>query len=134
MLVLALAAAGAAALAWRELNTPLRVGRGGRVAAHRERDAVCAASRPISRSEACSTSRGCSRPTHDSRVTLRAFARASISSREGTTPLTLLAKLVSGDVYLHQITIVEGSRFAELLAALRAHPAVEATDSTAPRS
>jgi UPF0755 protein len=46
----------------------------------------------------------------------------------GTTPLTLLAKLVAGDVYLHQFTIVEGLRFAEVLAALRSHPAVAATE------
>jgi len=45
----------------------------------------------------------------------------------GTTSVTLLAKLVAGDVYLHQITIVEGSRFAEVLAALRSHPAIAAT-------
>jgi UPF0755 protein len=44
----------------------------------------------------------------------------------GTTPVSLLAKLVSGQVYLHQLTIVEGTRFTDLLAALRAHPAVEA--------
>ena len=56
------------------------------------------------------------------------FAPASISSPPGTTPLTLLAKLVAGEVYLHQITIVEGSRFAEVLAALRAHPAIAATE------
>jgi UPF0755 protein len=48
----------------------------------------------------------------------------------GTTPLSLLAKLVSGDVYLHQITIVEGSRFADALAALRGHPAIVASDLT----
>jgi UPF0755 protein len=46
----------------------------------------------------------------------------------GTTPLTLLEKLVKGDVYLHEITIVEGSRFAEALAALRSHPAIAATE------
>jgi UPF0755 protein len=46
----------------------------------------------------------------------------------GTTPLTLLAKLVAGDVYLHQFTIVEGLRFAEVLTALRANPAVGATE------
>jgi UPF0755 protein len=43
----------------------------------------------------------------------------------GTTPLSLLERLVSGQVYLHQITIVEGWRFNELLAALRANPAVK---------
>jgi UPF0755 protein len=46
----------------------------------------------------------------------------------GTTPLTLLAKLVAGEVFLHQITIVEGSRFGEMLVALRAHPAIAATE------
>jgi peptidoglycan lytic transglycosylase G len=45
----------------------------------------------------------------------------------GTTPISLLQKLVSGEVYLHQVTIVEGWRFAELLAALRSHPAIEAS-------
>jgi UPF0755 protein len=42
----------------------------------------------------------------------------------GITPVTLLEKLVSGQVYLHQLTVVEGTRFNELLAALRAHPAI----------
>jgi len=44
----------------------------------------------------------------------------------GTTPLSLLAQLVSGQVHLHELTIVEGARFTELLAAVRAHPAIEA--------
>jgi UPF0755 protein len=44
----------------------------------------------------------------------------------GMTPRALLAKLVSGEVLLHQVTIVEGSRFAEVLATLRAHPAIVA--------
>jgi UPF0755 protein len=43
-----------------------------------------------------------------------------------TTPASLLAKLVAGDVFLHQLTVVEGWRFAEFLAALRAHPAIVA--------
>ena len=42
----------------------------------------------------------------------------------GTTPAGLLAKLVAGEVFLHQLTVVEGWRFAEFLAALRAHPAI----------
>jgi len=45
----------------------------------------------------------------------------------GMTPLTLLDKLVAGEVVLHQLTIVEGSRFADMLAALRAHPAIVAS-------
>ena len=43
----------------------------------------------------------------------------------GVTPLSLLDRLVSGQVYLHQLTVVEGTRFRDLLAALRAHPAIE---------
>ncbi len=62
------------------------------------------------------------------RAKRRAFAPASTSCRRERRPLTLLAKLVSGDVYLHQITIVEGSRFTEVLAALRSHPAIAATE------
>jgi UPF0755 protein len=42
----------------------------------------------------------------------------------GVTPVTLLAKLVSGEVFLHEITIVEGSRFVDALIAIRAHPAI----------
>src|SRR6478752_6650971 len=44
----------------------------------------------------------------------------------GLTPLSLVDKLVSGQVYLHQLTIVEGWRFADLLAAIRAHAAIRA--------
>lgn len=48
--------------------------------------------------------------------------------RPGTTPIGLLEKLVSGDVIMHQLTIVEGWRFADLLRVVRAHPAITATD------
>jgi UPF0755 protein len=44
----------------------------------------------------------------------------------GLTPLSLVDKLVSGQVYLHQLTIVEGWRFADLLAAIRTHTAIRA--------
>lgn len=50
----------------------------------------------------------------------------------GTTPLGLLEMLVAGNVVLHQLTIVEGWRFADLLAAVRAHPAIRAGETTAP--
>jgi UPF0755 protein len=46
-------------------------------------------------------------------------------------PLTapeLLDTLVRGDVYLHQFTIVEGWRFAEMLGRLREHSAISVTD------
>lgn len=44
----------------------------------------------------------------------------------GTTPISLLAKLVAGEVYLHRLTIVEGWRFADLIEALKNHPAIDA--------
>jgi UPF0755 protein len=50
----------------------------------------------------------------------------------GTTPVALLAKLVSGEVFLHEITIVEGSRFFDALTAIRAHPAIVAGDLDGP--
>ena len=46
----------------------------------------------------------------------------------GITPVSLLEKLVSGQVHLHQLTVVEGTRFSDLLAALRAHPAIARSD------
>lgn len=42
----------------------------------------------------------------------------------GMTPIDVVEAIVAGDVHLHEITIVEGWRFAELLEALRGHPAV----------
>jgi len=42
-----------------------------------------------------------------------------------STPRQLLTQLVNGEVYLHQITIVEGWRFNEFLVALREHDAVD---------
>jgi len=50
----------------------------------------------------------------------------------GTTPLSLLTRLVSGQVYLHQMTIVEGWRFSELLRALRSNPAIVASTLDGP--
>jgi len=45
----------------------------------------------------------------------------------GITPLGLLNHFVAGDVQLHSFTIVEGWNFSETIAALAAHPAIEAT-------
>jgi UPF0755 protein len=46
---------------------------------------------------------------------------------QGATSLSLLDMLVRGDVVMHQLTVVEGWRFADLLAAVRAHPAIHAS-------
>jgi UPF0755 protein len=50
----------------------------------------------------------------------------------GATPRTLLEKLVSGQVLLHSLTIVDGWRVAELLAALKRNPDVAVTLPDAP--
>jgi UPF0755 protein len=124
--VLALSAAVAGALAWRELNTPLPVPAEG-VFVRIE------SGTPLRRVTADLADRGfLTRPW-----LLAAYARftgdavrvraGEYELEAGTTPLAFLAKLVDGDVYMHQITIVEGSRFADVLAALRSHEAIAAT-------
>ena len=125
--VLAAATAAAAALAWRDLNMPLTLAAAG------ERLQI-ANGTPLRRVTADLAERG----LLDKPWLLAAYARATgeatrIRAGEyelnvGITPLTLLEKLVAGDVYLHQITIVEGSRFAEVLAALRSNPAIAVTE------
>lgn len=47
-----------------------------------------------------------------------------------TTPRTLLRQLVSGQVYLHQLTILEGWQAKQMLQAVREHPAITATEFT----
>ena len=127
LLFLAASVAGLGALAWRELNAPLTI------AAEGEWLRVPSGT-PFHRVAAELAQRG----LFDKPWLLRWYAGATGNAKRvrageyqlspGTTSLTLLAKLVSGDVYLHQITIVEGSRFTEVLAALRAHPAIAATE------
>jgi UPF0755 protein len=127
VLLLAVSAAVVAGLAWRELNTPLTVAADGdwlRV--------------PSGTSLRRVTAELKERGVLDKPWLLALYGGATDDARRihageyrvlpGTTPLTLLAMLVEGDVYLHQITIVEGSRFAEMLAALRAHPAIAASE------
>ena len=48
-----------------------------------------------------------------------------------TTPQDLLRQLVDGEVILHTLTVVEGWRFDEFLAALRRHPAIVAGSADA---
>ncbi|MDX1434784.1 MAG: endolytic transglycosylase MltG [Gammaproteobacteria bacterium] len=47
--------------------------------------------------------------------------------RPGTTPLALLDQLVEGRVLQHALTVVEGWTFAQLLASVAAHPALDHT-------
>ena len=52
----------------------------------------------------------------------------------GDTAAELIARMVAGSVIQHRLTIVEGWRFEELMAALHAHPAItaELPEDTAP--
>lgn len=126
LVALTATAAGLAALAWRDLNAPLRLS---------EQDPLLriAAGTPFTRVTADLAERGLlERPW-----LLNLYARATEKATRvrageyeltaGITALGLLDKLVDGDVFLHQFTIVEGSRFADVLAALRTHPAIVAT-------
>lgn len=45
----------------------------------------------------------------------------------GTTSRALLDQLVSGDVLLHALTVVEGWTFDQMLFVIRAHPAIQQT-------
>jgi len=127
VLLLGVSVAGFSALAWRELNAPLQI-----AAAEGEWLRVPSGT-PFHRVAAELGQRR----LVDKPYLLRWYAGATGDAKRvrageyqltpGTTSVTLLAKLVAGDVYLHQITIVEGSRFAEVLAALRSHPAIAAT-------
>jgi len=127
VVLLGVSVAGLSALAWRELNAPLQI-----AAAEGEWLRVPSGT-PFHRVAAELGQRR----LVDKPYLLRWYAGATGDAKRvrageyqltpGTTSVTLLAKLVAGDVYLHQITIVEGSRFAEVLAALRSHPAIAAT-------
>ena len=74
----------------------------------------------------------------DSPWAFNAYARYSGDARRihageyliasGTSPRQLLEQLVSGRVYLHDLTIIEGWTFTDVVAALRAHEAIDASD------
>src|SRR5690606_19789441 len=120
--LVAAGAAAAAALAWRDLNRPLAIATA--------EGLLVPPGTPLARVSADLASRGLiERPwllTLYGRVTGDAV-RIHAGEYEllpGTTPRSLLGKLVAGQVFLHQLTIVEGSRFTDFFAALRAHPAV----------
>jgi UPF0755 protein len=127
ILIVAASAAALGALGWRELNAPLTLAAEG--------DWLRVPSGTPFRSV---TAQLAERGLLDKPWLLRWYAGATGEATRmhageyqlppGTTPLTLLEKLIRGDVYLHQMTIVEGSRFVEVLAALRSHPAISATE------
>jgi len=126
LVVLVLGAAGFAALGWRELHAPLAIPAEGATL-----DVVSGTG--LRRVTADLAERGHLRDPRLLAIYGRFTGDATrIRAGEylltpGLTPLTLLDKLVAGEVVLHQLTVVEGSRFADMLAALRAHPAIVAS-------
>lgn len=127
VLVLGAVTAGLVALAWRDLNEPLNLTVEGDWLRVPPGTPLYGVARELGE-----------RGVLDRPWLLRWYAGATGEARRvhageyrlehGMTPMSLLAKLVTGDVYLHRFTIVEGSRFADVLRLLRAHPAVIATD------
>jgi UPF0755 protein len=127
LVVLAAAALILAVLAWRELNSPLQLTADDAWLRIESGTSLRRVTRDLAE-----------RGLLDKPWLLAAYARATGEATRvrageyqltaGITPLTLLEKLVAGDVYLHEITIVEGSRFTEVLTALRSNPAIGATE------
>jgi UPF0755 protein len=125
-LVLIVAVAGFAAFSWRQLNAPLAIPAEGTTL-------DVASGTAFTRIAADLAERDHLRNPW----LLATYARLTDDATRvrageyrlepGITPLTLLEKLVAGDVVLHQLTIVEGSRFTDVVTALRAHPAIVAT-------
>ncbi len=130
--VLALVAAGAAGFAaWRSLDTPLAVpGKAMRfeVASGDSLTAVAAglAAQGVVAHPRLLTwyarFKGDAKKIHAGEYELE----------PGLTPRGLLRKLVEGHVYLHQLTVVEGWRFEDLLKALRAEPAIASSGLDGP--
>ena len=113
-----------AGTAWRELNSPLNIAESGVLVDVPTGTSLSTFGEQLSQ-----------RGMLDNPMLLTWYARlrgdaTRIQAGEyrlmpGATPVSLLSQLVGGRVYLHQLTIVEGWRFNELMAALRDHPAIQ---------
>jgi len=127
--LLAVIAAGCGYLAWQAINRPLTIGAESEWLAVAPGSSLAGIARQLS-----------DRGVLDHPQILTYFGRLSgqatrIHAGEylvspGTTGRQLLDRLVNGQVFLHQLTVVEGWRFEEFLAALRAHEAIESTSRT----
>jgi UPF0755 protein len=120
------AAVIASSYAWRELNRPLDIPEGGAWLDIPPGTALARVAAQLAERELIDHPRlfaWYARYTGDA---TRIHAGEYLLQPE-LTPIGLLDRLVRGDVFLHQFTIVEGWRFAELLDVLRAHPALLVT-------
>jgi UPF0755 protein len=123
VLALVLASGVGAAWSWRALNAPLDLPEGGLMYTVQNGAAFSTVMAELADLGATehprliswySRARGTATRIHAGEYRLEA----------GLTALTLLEKLNRGDVFLHQFTIIEGWRFADMLAELRRHPAI----------
>ena len=110
--------------AWRSLNAPMNVAAGGDRLEVAPGTSLTAISDELSR-----------RGILETTLILNAYARFSGDAKRvqageyligsGTSPRGLLDQLVSGRVYLYDLTIIEGWTFADAVTALRNHEAVD---------
>ncbi len=114
-------------IAWRSLDAPMNVADGGARLDVAPGSSLTGISGELSR-----------RGILEASWALNAYARFSGDAKRvqageyligsGTSPRGLLDQLVSGRVYLYDLTIIEGWTFADMVAALRNHEAVDARD------
>lgn len=114
-------------LAWRSLDAPMSVAAGGNRLDVAPGTSLTGISNELSR-----------RGILETAWALNAYARFSGDAKRiqageyligsGTSPRELLDQLVSGRVYLYDLTIIEGWTFADTVTALRNHEAVDASD------
>ena len=111
--------------AWRSLNAPMNVAAGGDMLDVVPGTSLTGISDELSR-----------RGILETAWILNAYARLSGDAKRvqageylissGTSPRGLLDQLVSGRVYLYDLTIIEGWTFADVVTTLRNHEAVDA--------
>lgn len=114
-------------IAWRSLDAPMNVAADGDRLDVAPGSSLTGISDELSRRGILETS-----------WALNAYARFSGDAKRvqageyligsGTSPRGLLDQLVSGRVYLYDLTIIEGWTFADMVTALRNHEAVDARD------
>jgi UPF0755 protein len=120
-------AALALAFAWRALNTPLEINEARVFFIVPVGSSLARVSRSLSEQELLEHPRLLTWYGRLAGAATRIHAGEYVLE-PGTTPIALLEKLVAGQVHLHQVTIIEGWRFADLQRVVRGHPAIEATE------
>ena len=121
---LIVAASATLLFAWQSLNAPMNVAAGGERLEVAPGTSLTGISDELSR-----------RGILETAWYLNAFARFSGDAKRvqageylissGTSPRALLDQLVSGRVYLYDLTIIEGWTFADVITTLRNHEAVD---------